>query len=69
MSPTLPCLNKQVAKEWRLKEEKESRSIPAAEVTNPDPNESQQMFALCDRVKEIVTNRQGKKEKRLNERK
>ena len=26
----------------------------AAEVTNPGQNESQQMFALCDRMKEIV---------------
>ena len=26
----------------------------AAEVINPDQNESQQMFAFCDRVKEIV---------------
>ena len=38
-----------------------------AEVTNPGQNESQQMFALRDRVKEIVVlkNRQGKEEKRL----
>ena len=26
----------------------------AVEVTNPGQNESQQMFAFCDRVKEIV---------------
>ena len=46
----------------RLTVKKRNRNVGqslAAEVTNPGQNESQQMFALCGRVKEIVvrTNR------------
>ena len=36
----------------------------AAEVTNPGQNESQQMFALCDWVKEIVVQTNRLTEKR-----
>ena len=35
-----------------------------AEVTNPGRNESQQMFAFCDRVKEIVVRKNRLTEKR-----
>ena len=35
-----------------LKEEKNVGQFLAAEVTNPGQNESQQMFALCDRREE-----------------
>ena len=40
------------------------QSLSAA-VTNPGRHESQQMFALCDRVKDIVVlkNREGKEKK------
>ena len=41
----------------RLTVKKRNRNVGqflVAEVTNPGQNESQQMFALCDRVKEIV---------------
>ena len=44
----------------RLTVKKRNRNVGqflAAEVTNPGQNESQQMFALCDRVKEIVVQR------------
>ena len=41
----------------RLTVKKRNRNVGQflpAEVTNPGQNESQQMFLLCDRVKEIV---------------
>ena len=35
-----------------LRDEKNVGQFPATEVTNPGQNESQQMFALCDRREE-----------------